>query len=82
MRLDADIDEVFQQLASFDQGPTIIERNGNQIIAEFPVTVGWLRVTTLERVSLDPDRHRLPSSNCAARSSVFARQRRCLSSRL
>ena len=27
--------------------------------AEFPVSVGWFRVTTLERVSLDPDRHRI-----------------------
>src|SRR5438128_1254660 len=25
----------------------------------FPVSVGWLRVTTLERVSLDSDRHRI-----------------------
>jgi hypothetical protein len=59
MRVDADLDDVFQQLASFDHGPTVIERNGNQIIAEFPVTVGWFRVTTLERVSLDSDRHRI-----------------------
>ena len=59
MRVDADIDDVFQQLTSFGQGPTVIERNGNEIIAEFPVSVGWLRVTTLERVSLDSDRHRI-----------------------
>ena len=59
IRVDADLDDVFQQLASFDAGPTVIERNGNQVIAEFPVSVGWLRVTTLERVSLDPDRHRI-----------------------
>jgi hypothetical protein len=59
IRVDADIDDVFKQLASFDRGPTVIERNGNQIIAEFPVRVGWLRVTTLERVSLDHDRHRI-----------------------
>ncbi len=59
IRVDADLDDVFQQLASFDAGPTVIERNDNQVIAEFPVSVGWLRVTTLERVSLDPDRHRI-----------------------
>jgi hypothetical protein len=59
IRVDADLDDVFQQLASFDAGPTVIERNGNQVIAEFPVSVGWFRVTTLERVSLDPDRHRI-----------------------
>jgi len=59
IRVDADLDDVFHQLASFDAGPTVIERNGNQVIAEFPVSVGWLRVTTLERVSLDPDRHRI-----------------------
>ena len=59
MRVDAEIDDVFQRLTSFDQGPTVIERNGNEIIAEFPVSVGWLRVTTRERVSLDADRHRI-----------------------
>ncbi len=59
IRVDADLDDVFQQLASFDAGPTVIECNDNQVIAEFPVSVGWLRVTTLERVSLDPDRHRI-----------------------
>jgi hypothetical protein len=59
IRVDADIDDVFQHLVSFDSGPRVIEHDDNQIIAEFPVSVGWLRVTTLERVSLDTDRHRI-----------------------
>src|SRR5260370_9603358 len=42
MRVDAEIDEVFQRLTSFDQGPTVVERNGNELIAHFPVAVGVL----------------------------------------
>jgi hypothetical protein len=57
--LDADPDQVFDQLTSFDQGPRIVQRSANQIIAEFPISVGWYRVTTLERITLDADRRRV-----------------------
>jgi hypothetical protein len=59
IELGVDADRVFQQLTSFDQGPTIFERSGNHIIAEFPISVGWYHVTTLERVTLDPNRRRV-----------------------
>jgi hypothetical protein len=57
--LEAEPDQVFQQLSSFEQGPRIVERSANQIVAEFPVRVGWYQLTTLERITLDPDRRRL-----------------------
>jgi hypothetical protein len=57
--LDADPDRVFQQLTSFDQGPRMVERSGNQIIAEFPIQAGWYRVATLERITLDPNRRQV-----------------------
>lgn len=52
-------DLVFQQMSAFDQGLNIVERNANQLVVEFPIEVGRYRVTTLERVTLDPERRRL-----------------------
>jgi len=57
--VDAALDEVFQQLASFEPGPTILERRGNHLIVEFPIRVGWYRTTSVERVTLDRDGRRI-----------------------
>jgi hypothetical protein len=57
--LEAEPDQVFQQLSSFEQGPRIVERSANQIVAAFPIRIGWYQLETLERITLNPDRRRL-----------------------
>jgi len=57
--LAAEPDRVYQQMTTFDQGPRVVERGENQVIAEFPITVGRYHVTTRERITLDPDERRL-----------------------
>lgn len=56
VELHADPEHVFELLISFEEGPRIVGRSANQIVAEFPIRVGWYQTTTLERVTLDPSR--------------------------
>ncbi|HVC33857.1 MAG TPA: hypothetical protein VNL16_10145 [Chloroflexota bacterium] len=52
-------DRVYQQMTTFSPGPLIVERGENQVIAEFPITVGRYHVTTRERITMDPNQRRL-----------------------
>lgn len=54
VEVEAEPDQVFQVLTAFDEGPKIVARSAYEIIAEFPVRTGWLRLSTLERITLDP----------------------------
>lgn len=55
----AEPDRVYQQMTTFGQGPRVVERGDNQVIAEFPITVGRYQVTTRERITLDSAQRRL-----------------------
>lgn len=59
VELEAEPDRVFAQPTVFGEGPRIVERSGNEMIAEFPIQMGWYRVTTLERITLDPNRRQV-----------------------
>jgi hypothetical protein len=52
-------DAVYDRMAAFDDGPRVLERTADHVIAAFPVRSGWYRGMTLERVTLDPNRRRL-----------------------
>lgn len=57
--LQAAPDDVFRALSTFNDGPKVLERAAHQVIAEFTVRFRWYEVTTLERVSLDPDKRKI-----------------------
>jgi len=59
VHLEAEPDRVYQQMTVFGPGPRVVERAENQVIAEFPITVGRYHVTTRERITLEPDQCRL-----------------------
>jgi hypothetical protein len=59
VQLQAAPDDVFQRLSTFSDGPKVVERTPHHVIAEFPIRLGWYEVTTLERVTLDPDRRKV-----------------------
>jgi hypothetical protein len=59
VRVPGPADAVYDRMAAFDDGPRVLERTADHVVAEFPVRAGWYRGTTLERVTLDPSRRRL-----------------------
>lgn len=52
-------DQIYQSLTRFGPSPRIVERGDSYLIAEFPITVGRYRVTTRERITLDPTHRQL-----------------------
>lgn len=52
-------DDVFRALSTFNEGPKVLERTAHQVIAEFTVRFRWFELTTLERVTLDPDKRKV-----------------------
>src|SRR5215813_9826466 len=51
--------QVFLDLASFDQGARTVETQRFRIIVKLPVSLGSYTVTTLERVTMDPNRRQV-----------------------
>ena len=62
--------QVFLDLASFDQGARTVETQRFRIIVKLPVSLGSYTVTTLERVTMDPNRRQVTLAKSAAAIST------------